>query len=223
MNKHSYRYLPSAYVTGRVWFSIGKSGVIAFISCIIFPILQFTNFLQQMLMTGIVGAAKLTHVGKSHTDVSLWWLIRENTREHCASTVSWLFELAEFSPVISCSTAQACVINTLHSYSVLLFLLFFSHFQFLFVSFFRVYATSWKHGGVLLQLNTQLEHTSGGVGEKYPQHFLASPACSWAKERRRSIQEERNFRSGSWVLICSQVIGHRLTTVTYTVSQTKIP
>lgn len=135
---------------------------------------------------------------------------RENTREHLASTVSWLFELAEFSPVISCSTAQACVINTLHSYSVLLFLLFFSHFQFLFVSFFRVYATSWKLGGVLLQLNTQLEHTSDGVGEKYPQHFLASPACSWAKERRRSVQEERNFRSRSWVLICSQVIGRPL-------------
>lgn len=59
--------------TWIVWVCVCFSSlaVIASTSCVIFQILQLSNFLQQILITGNVAAHELTHAGKSHTDFTV--------------------------------------------------------------------------------------------------------------------------------------------------------
>lgn len=54
-----------------------------------------------------------------------------------------------------------------------------------------VYATSLKHSGVILQLNTEMHHAIDGVGEN-PPHFLAKPSVQSSKitPKNHSVREE---------------------------------
>lgn len=118
MNKHSSRYLPSAYIL-YVWFFHQPIRSDCFHFLHYFPNPTIYKLPAANFNDSFCRCTEPNSCGK----IPQWRSCvmveqREKTRQLFARTVSRLFYLAEFGPVLSCSTVQACIINMLHWYSV---------------------------------------------------------------------------------------------------------